>query len=864
MKYIRKFESHKRYTMEGLAALNEAEVSAAVQDAMELMLDAKVTSKDTASLKKDLEAKLQQVQDQYKGSLKEYLKKQYDKNWFSELLDTATAPGKGLLNVTGLGGEKTASVKAREEAAAKAEAAKDEKKESSDADTLALATLKSVALLALPDGKQLKEGMDTKLEPKTDNLVDTIYESSMEVASKLFASATAGLKDLSDINFDFETVSEKISKNEEVINTAREDLKKLEDSDRDKDWNKMVELYMMINCLRAQQTALTAAKSEYEFLTGSFEQTFVGKAEGYVKALVEAAVAIFAAIICAKFISALGKTEFIADVKQAVAKEAPTIIQNFQQTVNSVMSEINPITKNPLFLGAVIAAYTIFQGGRLSEKLAFEQKEKYMILALEQFIPCITAVNSTLAICNSTIKLVKNTINSDSWSKAKTEYEKIYLELSDDEKEDYLDKIKDEAGEKLYNQVIADVEAADSPMNLAIQNMQVSQAIKDTLSPAIIRSSLERGKNGFSSFFSSIGIGADWMNDIVNIFKPIEKPITDDFEDFFTKNDVYTSYVKKENPTHAALGGMIFISQVYSILKDPSLFTLPTGPYNPPKPIEIAVVRPPLEIEAPKIEPLPPIIDQSEPGVESCGVYVSVIDKDKKIYKNLLGRMYFETGSPKIAEGAGSDKLTGLDIFQQLLNDFEFDYIVIGNADVAGPQEQQKGKRFVGNKTLSLQRAQAFLNDVKAPDGTQAEALGYGKSFARNYTNYIDSKLGTMQIAKKEGIAKDKMKDFKKDLANDRRMEIIIIPKDGTFSKINGDAGLHEKVCKAKSGEGDKKMILKYDGDDKRFFSKPATEQVGLKFPERKSEKKEGKKEEGKANESNRTYIMPISQFLKS
>jgi hypothetical protein len=847
--------------MEGLASLNEAEVSAAVQDAMELMLDAKVTSKDTASIKKDLEAKLQQVQDQYKGSLKEYLKKQYDKTWFSSILDLAVAPGSGLLNATGLSGDKTAMVKAREEAAEKAKEGGDEKPKEG-ADLLAGATLKAVALLALPTGKKLEVGMDTKIEPSTDNLVDTIYQSSMEVASKLFASATSGLKDLSDINFDFETVGDKISKNQEAIDLAREELETLEDSDKDRDWNKMIELYMMVNCLRAQQTALTAAKSEYEFLTGSFEQTFVGKAEGYVKALVEAAVAIFAAIICAKFISALGKTDFIADVKKAVADTAPTIIEGFQKKVNEVMAEINPLTRNPLFLGAVIAAYTIFQGGRLAEKLAFEQKEKYMILALEQFVPCITAVNSALAICNSTFKMLKDTINSESWSKAKTVYEAMYLELDDDGKKKHIEKIKDQTGKKIYYQVIADVEAADSPMNLAIQNMQVSQAIKDTLSPSIIRSSLERGKNGFSSFFSSIGIGADWMKDIVNIFALIEKPITDNFEDEFISNDVYTAYVTKENPTHAALGGMIFISQINAILKDPSSYTLPTGKYEPPKPIEMAVVRPPLEIAAPKIEPLPPIIDTTEPGIESCGVYVTIIDKDKKIYKNLLGRMFFETGGYAITDGEGTDKLSGLDIFKQLLNDFEFDYLVMGNADVTGPQDQQKGKRFVGNKTLSLQRAQTFLSAAKGPDGTQADALGYGKLFAKNYTKYIDSKLGTNQIAKKEGIGKDKMKDFKKELANDRRMEIIIIPKDGTFSKIVGDAGLHEKVCK--SGEGDLKMILKYQGDDKRFFSKSRTEQVGLKFPERKSEKKEeGKKEEGKANESIR-YIMSLNDFMKS
>ena len=114
MKYIQNFDLHRKsHNMESLANLNEAELNAEFLGSLNTMLDAKVTDKDTASLKADLAKALEGIQDKYKSSLKEYLKKQYDKSWFSSILDLAVAPGSGLLNATGLSGDKTAMVKSR-------------------------------------------------------------------------------------------------------------------------------------------------------------------------------------------------------------------------------------------------------------------------------------------------------------------------------------------------------------------------------------------------------------------------------------------------------------------------------------------------------------------------------------------------------------------------------------------------------------------------------------------------------------------------------------------------------------------------------------------------------------------------------
>ena len=856
MKYIQNFDLHRKsHNMESLANLNEAELNAEFLGSLNTMLDAKVTDKDTASLKADLAKALEGIQDKYKSSLKEYLKKQYDKSWFSSILDLAVAPGSGLLNATGLSGDKTAMVKSREEAAEKAKEGGDEKPKEGG-DLLADVTLKAVALLALPTGKKLEAGMDTKIEPSTDTLVETIYESSMVVASKLFAGATAGLNDLTDINFDFQSLDKNITANQLIIDNAREEMKELGKSKKDRDWVKMIEMLCVINCVRSQQAALIAAKAEYEFLTGSFEKTFIGKIEGYVQALVEAAVAVFAAIICAKFISALGKTEFITDLKTAVAKAAPTIIKDFQTEVNEIMKEINPVTKNPVFLGAVMAAYVIFQGGKLQEKLDFEEKEKYMMLALEQFIPCITAVNSTLAVVASTYDATVKTINDPNWGASDPAYFDTYQAMSEDKREEWLEDIKENSATKLYTAVMADVEASDGPMNTAIKNMQVGDDVKASLSPSTILNSPERGGGGF--MFSIIG--GDWLKGIKDIFDPLESPLTF-VEEIFDDQKTYTKYVNKENPTHAAIGGLIFLTQTQSILRMP-------WQYMPPikKKIELVKVEMPelkiiVEVPKPEIKSLPPVleIDTEAGGPESCGVYVSIVDKDSKIYKSKIGMMYFKSGSGRLDRDSDN---TGVDGFQDLLDDYEFDFMVIGNADVTGPDNQKRKGGFIGNIALSTQRANSFNGSLTKKDDVKVETEGCGKKYARYYKDYMKKDIGTLALARALKVKKED-KTFQADLAKDRRMEIVIFPKGSdTFAKFSKDDKLKEDVCKKIIKEGDTRLILKYKNEKKWFISEKA-EELDLKFKKRGEKKEEGKKEEGKANESVR-YIMSLSDFMKS
>lgn len=860
MKYVQKFNSFNKYTLDGLAKLNEAEVDAAFQDAFGAVLGGgKLTSKSADDIKKDLQEKLSSVKEGYKSSLKEYLKAKYDKDWFSSILDMAVSPGAGLLKLTGATGGQTASMKAREDAIAKSKEKPAEGKSMAEDNPVGAAVLKNIALVGLPKGVELKEGMKTDIEPNKDSLADMLYETSMDTASKLFAAATDGLKDLSVINFEFEKVGDKIKQNQENINKYREELKKLEESDVRKDWNKMLEMYCLVNVLRAQQCALMAAQEEYEFLTGSFETTFVGKVGPYLQALVEAAFSVLATIICVNFINQLGKTDFIAGIKEAVSNAGPTIIKDFQQGVNEIMNTyVNPVTKNPFFMGAVIAAYTIFKGGQLAKELEFEDKEKYMMLALEQFIPVISAVNVSLATCDSAFNQIKGLINDPKWGEEENAMGQI-LDMDEDQREDYMEAQRENRAIELYNRTLSKIQGEGSPILTAVKAMEIKSEIKSSLTPDAIFNSAIRGSNGFFSIMDSVGLGGDWMKSIDDIFDSIEEPMTEDFEELFDDNDIYTKYINKENPTHAALGGLIFIAQSNVILENPSLFfeavkMSPKDKVDIPK-VEIQKAEGiKTKVELIELKPIAPIleIDEDAGGPDSCGVYVSIVDKDKKIYKSKIGMMYFKSGQAILDKEKST---TGIDGFSGLLQDYELDFVVLGNADITGPDTQKKKGGFIGNLALSQQRANQFVAVIKKAGDEQTRVEGCGKMYARNFTDYMKKDLNTGALAKALNVKKED-KDFQDKLANDRRMEIIIFPKGDSFTKYANDDALIEDVCKKQVGKDDAKLILKYKNEPNWFISDKAKE-LGLDF------KKRGEKKEGKANENNRRYIMSISQFMK-
>jgi predicted DNA-binding protein YlxM (UPF0122 family) len=849
MDYIKTFDSFN-FSIENLSKLNEAEVDSLFQSAFKSVLGgAKLTDKPAAEIKKDLESKLSSIKNNYKDALSNYIKDKYDAKWYSSILDIVAAPSSGFISVTGAKKEDTSSVKAREDAKSKFEQQPNGKSLVEESPLVA-ALIKNVVLVALPDGLELKEGMNTKnISPNTKSLTEMLYETSLDHATKLFESATSGLESLSDISFEFETVGDKIKKNDDNLKKYRGELKDLANSNDVKDWNKMIEMYCIINTLRAQQCALMAAQAEYEFLSGSFKKTFLGDVEGYAQALFEIAFFLLSSLVVSKAINALGQTSFIQTLKETVSSAAPTIIPGFQSAMNKIMTEVvNPASKNPLFMAAVLGAYTIIRGGQIAKELAFEQSEQYLLLALEQFIPTISAVNVSLATCDNSFTSISDVMNGKSWSP-----KNIWKEALDgnlDEKEAYTKRQLEKITSELYNLTLAEIRSENSPLIKAVNSMEVNTQIRSSLTPDIIFNSPIRGATGLYTFMDKLGLAGDWMKRIEDIFDTIEKPMIEKLEDLFISDDVYTKFINKENPTHAALGGLIFIAQSNVIIKNPTLF-MKILDYKPEFP-DIKFLRASFKasVEPLEIRPFPTLVDFSEPEVESCGVFVSIVDNKDNIYKSRIGMLYFEKGLATLASEKG---ITGIDGFSQLLQDYKFNFVVVGNADVSGPQEQKRQGGFIGNRLLSELRANTFVSSVKKSGDEKFSSLGCGKMYARNYPDYIKKDFSTSKIAELLGVSKTD-DSFRKNMANDRRIEVIIFPENVDFQNFANNDPLIEKVCKKPFSETDDDKLIRMRGG-KWFIDKSAESKYSLIFP---------KRGEKATNESNRTYVMSFDYFLNS
>jgi hypothetical protein len=220
MDFIKTFESFQ-YSIEDLSKLDEASIDVMFRDSFQSMLGgSKLTDKTPEEIKKNLKDKLSSIKSQYEASLTDYIKDKYDAKWYQPILDIVTAPASGFIKVTGTKSEDTEATKKREEAKKNAETKKAPEglENLVEESPLVAGFLKNVALVALPKGMKLEEGMDTSnITPDTKELGKLLYDTSMETASKLFEEATKGLENLSSINFEFETVGAKIKKNNEKV-----------------------------------------------------------------------------------------------------------------------------------------------------------------------------------------------------------------------------------------------------------------------------------------------------------------------------------------------------------------------------------------------------------------------------------------------------------------------------------------------------------------------------------------------------------------------------------------------------------------------------------------------------------------------
>ena len=114
MDYIKTFESFN-FSIENLSKLNEETLDAAFKESFKGILGgSKLTDKPSEEIKKNLQTKLSGIKDNYKSSLKEYIKDKYDPAWYESILNIVSAPGQGFISLVGAKTEGTAAMKARE------------------------------------------------------------------------------------------------------------------------------------------------------------------------------------------------------------------------------------------------------------------------------------------------------------------------------------------------------------------------------------------------------------------------------------------------------------------------------------------------------------------------------------------------------------------------------------------------------------------------------------------------------------------------------------------------------------------------------------------------------------------------------
>lgn len=841
MEFIKTFESFE-YSIEGLSKLNEDQIDSLFKDSFKNMLGgARITDKTPEQIKGKLQEKLKAIKSQYESSLSEYISDKYDEKWYQPLLDLVTAPGTGFINMIGAKADETEMTKKRE--AAKDKALAEESKKIVDESPILAVLLKSVVLAALPKGMKLEEGMETKnIKPDSKELAKVMYEASMETASKLFESATSGLNNLSDISFEFETLAAKIEKNNENLDKLREELKALDESDNTNDYIKKIEMYICINTLRAQQCALMAAQAEYEFLTGSVERTWLGSIQGYAQALFEIAFFLISAIVATKLINWLGKMSFVTEIKQYMASVSPTIIPGFQDAVNQAMSQVSRAALP--YIGPIVAAYTIFRGSAIQEELEFEQNEKFLLIALEQFIPTISAVNVSLAMCDSASKTFMQKIES-------LKPEDIFGEAvnaTPAERDFHMERVKKYSADLIYNSTLSSFKSDNGPLANAINSMEVSDTIKKSLNADVIFNSPTRGATGIYSWATKLGLELDFLKNIKDIFDKIENPLLPSLEKKLISDDIYTKAINKENPTHAALGGLIFLCQSTAMLENLSPFIPIRQTFPPIEVPNLPKMERTVNIKPLEIRTISEFPDFSEPEVESCGVFVSIVDENQKVYKSRVGMLYFEKGKFILDETKSKN---GIDGFSQLLQDYKFNFVIVGNADVSGPQEQRKSGGFIGNRLLSELRANAFFGALKKSGDEKFSVLGCGKMYARNYPEFIKKDSSTAKIADTLGVSR-KDETFLKKMADDRRIEVIIFPDNVDFGTFANNDPLIEKVCKKPYNPNDDERLIRMK-NGKWFIVKAAETEYNLKFP---------KRGEKSTNESNRLYVVSFDSFI--
>jgi hypothetical protein len=554
MKYIKTFESWKIDYI-----INESELEKEIVDSFDKILSGFKTNKPIETLKSELKTKLDSIQGEYKNKLREYISDKFDDSWFNELVNTLIKPASSLISSS----EKNAIQSQRETIA-------NENGKVSNPHIYAFAV--SLARGSSNDQSTIDPA---KMKLNKDKLVELLFQSSFDVATKLFESATSGLDNLSLLNFSFDDIDSKIKENEKKLEELKQTISGLEKNDNKDDRFKLIEYYTYINLIRTQQIALLAASQEYEFLTGSLKKSWFNYATPYMEAALEIGCLVSGATAIFTLINSIGNTAIWNGLEKIFADAFPTIIPNFQQSMNNIMNNtINPITSSVYFISAAAIAFIYARGSELANEKDFEDREKYLIIALEQFIPTLSAVSSTLAYTEAyKMKLkdwyetgLKNWWERESWQEI--------INKPESEKREWVEIQEEYMAEELTKDTLFYLSGSNSPIVDVVNMMEVSNSTKLTLTYNKILESDVRGKTAFYSGVKSLfGVSFDFIKNLDDIFDTMESKVSNLLEEDI--RSYYESIFNKENPVMACLGGLVFLAQNKAIMINPGKFYPP-------------------------------------------------------------------------------------------------------------------------------------------------------------------------------------------------------------------------------------------------------------------------------------------------
>lgn len=578
MKYIKTFESWKYNN------LFESELNKEVLDSFGKILSDFKANKPTDSIKNELKTKLQSIQGEYKNKLREYISDKFDDNWFNGLINSLIKPTASIL-----GGSNKNQIEAQRETIVE------------DNGKVKNPHIYSFAVSLAQGSAKTQNSDPSTLKLDKDKLVELLFQSSFDVASNLFESATAGLDNLTLLNFTFEDIDAKVKANEKKLEELKETISDLENSNDISDRFKLIEYYTYINLIRTQQIALLAASQEYEFLTGSLKKSWFNYATPYMQSALEIGCLVTGATAVFSVINAIGKTALWNGLEKIFADAFPTVIPNFQQSVNNIMNnKINPITSSIYFISAASIAFIYARGTELANEKEFEDKEKYLIIALEQFIPTLSAVSSTLAYTEAYKEKLKEWYNTglQEWW-ARDSWQNI-IKKKGEEKEEWIKIQEKYMAEELTKDTLFYLSGADSPIVDIVNMMEVSNSTKLTLTYNRIISSDVRGKTTFYEGVKSLfGTSFDFIKNLDDIFDTMESKISNRLEEDI--RSYYESIFNKENPTMACLGGLVFLAQNKSIMANPAKFYPPIEKWTKEDITTIEKVNTNVEIPSPEI-----------------------------------------------------------------------------------------------------------------------------------------------------------------------------------------------------------------------------------------------------------------------